>query len=152
MFFSQAMRVTALAALQILPRRGHPCLARRTRIRVCWINWLKRNLTAKQSLGTNETTSLLVRVKLLVVTVRLPPHLSVCSSLFLLRHNICFLWTVFLPVTKTVCHFDIISRLTPHAFAHLSRPCVLHSFCLIYFVVHFIYLTHSLCLENTLPL
>lgn len=60
--FLKAKKATAPAALPTSPRRGHPCLDRRTRTRVCWTSSLKRNWTARRSRATSGTTSPLVRV------------------------------------------------------------------------------------------
>lgn len=150
---SQATRVTALAVLQTLSRRGHPRLIIRIRIRVCWISWLKRNLTAKLILATNEMISPLVWIKLLEEKVMLSSFVSVFFAFYAyicIRLNIH--WCVFF------CNYHIFSvwyNFISHFFAHLW-PFITTLFTLILALISFlvtsIYFAHSLCLENTLPL
>lgn len=71
--FLKAKKATAPAAFPTLPRRGHPCLDRRTRTRVCWTSSLKRNWTARPSRATSGTTSRLVRPAVRVFPATSPP-------------------------------------------------------------------------------
>lgn len=97
-------------------------------------------------------TSPLVRIKLFVVAVLHPHHPSHVCVLYFSLYTCMYIHIrlIYVSVSSHLVLFDII--LIP-IFTRICHDHVFHfNFRLIYFVVTLIYLTHSLCLENTLPL